>query len=110
MLIAMISAALKSLLIIPRSPSPVPLEERDVDTLSPQEMRELLRSQREREAAARIVKSERGVKRERGRDRSSTVGGAEDDDDDGEVSFVSAKRRRLPVTLNEDGVETVDLT
>jgi hypothetical protein len=36
-------AALKSLLIIPRSPSPVPLLERNVDTLSLEETRELLR-------------------------------------------------------------------
>lgn len=28
---------------------------------------------------------------------------------DGEVTFVSSKRRRFPVTLNEDGVEVVDL-
>lgn len=42
------TAALQSLLLIPRSPSPVPLEERDVDTLSAEEMRELLRRQRVR--------------------------------------------------------------
>jgi hypothetical protein len=32
------------------------------------------------------------------------------DQDDDNVSFVSAKRRRLPITLNEDGIEIVDLT
>lgn len=97
-------AALQSLLIIPRSPSPVPLEDRDVDTLTPEEMRELLRRQRERDAASQNMKQEREVKRERTRERSSTA------NDDDEVSFVSAKRRRLPVFLNEDGAETVDLT
>lgn len=40
------TAALKSLGIIPRSPSPVPLEERHIDTLTPAEMREILQIQR----------------------------------------------------------------
>jgi hypothetical protein len=45
------------------------------------------------------------VKRER-EERSQTITG-----DDDEVSFVSAKRRRIaPDTLIEDGVEVVDLT
>lgn len=82
------------------------LEDKDVDTLTPEEMRELLRRQRERDAATRNVKREHGVKRERTRERSSTANEVDDD----ELSFVSAKRRRHPVTLNEDGVETVDLT
>jgi hypothetical protein len=98
-----LTAALQSLLIVPRSPSPVPLEDRDVDTLTPEEMRELLR----RNAASQNVKREHGVKRERTRERSSTADELVDDD---ELSFVSAKRRRHPVILNEDGVETVDLT
>jgi hypothetical protein len=71
-------------------------------------MRHLLRRQRERQATARPVKHEHGVKRERTRERSSTWDGAEMHDDD--LSFVSAKRRRLPVTIDEDGVETIDLT
>jgi hypothetical protein len=33
-----------------------------------------------------------------------------DGGDDGDVSFVYEKRRRLPVTIDEDGVETIDLT
>ncbi|KAJ9623096.1 hypothetical protein H2203_006029 [Taxawa tesnikishii (nom. ined.)] len=40
-------AALKSLMIIPRTPSPIPLEERDPETLSREEMLELLRKQKE---------------------------------------------------------------
>ncbi|RYO18240.1 hypothetical protein AA0121_g5095 [Alternaria tenuissima] len=96
-------AALQSLLIIPRNPSPVPLEDRDVDTLTLKESHEVLRRHREREDAAPSVKRER-FKRE----RSSTA--VMEDQDDGNVSFVSAKRRRLPITLNEDGIEIVDLT
>ncbi|EFQ92434.1 hypothetical protein PTT_10464 [Pyrenophora teres f. teres 0-1] len=96
-------AALKSLLIIPRSPSPVPLEERDINSLTAEESRELIRRLRERDEAAPLVKRE-GVKRE----RSYTVSQMEDYSD--EVTFVSEKRRRLPVTLNEDGTEIIDLT
>ncbi|KAL7776947.1 hypothetical protein CFE70_007367 [Pyrenophora teres f. teres 0-1] len=95
--------ALKSLLIIPRSPSPVPLEERDINSLTAEESRELIRRLRERDEAAPLVKRE-GVKRE----RSYTVSQMEDYSD--EVTFVSEKRRRLPVTLNEDGTEIIDLT
>ena len=97
------TAALQSLLIIPRNPSPVPLEYRDGDTLTLEESHELLRRHREREDAAPSVKRER-FKRE----RSSTA--VMEDQDDDNVSYVSAKRRRLPITLNEDGIEIVDLT
>jgi hypothetical protein len=65
--------ALKSLLTILRSPSPEPLEERDVGTLSSQEMRTLLRRQGERGKAAEKVKQEGGIKRERSRDCSDTI-------------------------------------
>ncbi|KAG9190579.1 hypothetical protein G6011_08667 [Alternaria panax] len=96
-------AALQSLLIIPREPSPAPLEDRDFDTLTLEEARELIRRQREREDAAPNIKRE-GTKRE----RSSTAVSEDQDNDD--VSFVSAKRRRIPVTLNENGIEIIDLT
>jgi hypothetical protein len=49
------------------------------------------------------VKAEPGVKREPGSDASGTGG----DDDD--VLFVSARRLHHRVTLDEDGVEIVDL-
>ncbi|RII14330.1 hypothetical protein CUC08_Gglean003909 [Alternaria sp. MG1] len=91
-------AALRSLLIIPRNSSPVPLEDRDVDTLTLEESHELLRRHREREDAAPSVR----------RERFSTA--VMEDQDDDHVSFVSAKRRRLPITLNEDGIEVFDLT
>jgi hypothetical protein len=71
-------------------------------------MRNLLRRQYERDSAARAVKREGGVKRERTREQSSTFDGAEIDDD--ELSFVSTKRRCLPVTIDEDDTETIDLT
>jgi hypothetical protein len=38
-------------MVIPRSPSPVPLEDRDIATLTEAEMRELLQRQRVRSTA-----------------------------------------------------------
>ncbi|ORY11100.1 hypothetical protein BCR34DRAFT_565684 [Clohesyomyces aquaticus] len=95
--------ALKSLCIIPRTPSPVPLQYRPAEELGAEELRELLR-QREQADAARPVKQER-VKRERPNDNED-----EDQRSDTGVEIVGQKRRRLPITLNEDGVEMIDLT
>lgn len=52
------TAALQSVLIISRNRSPVPLEDRDVDTLTLEESHELLRRHRGREDAAPSVKRE----------------------------------------------------
>ncbi|KAK4957941.1 hypothetical protein LTR10_004364 [Elasticomyces elasticus] len=86
-------AALQALHIIPRTPSPVPLEERPVEELSIDEMRELVARQRAKEAsqADREVKQE--IKRERG----------VDDGDIEVVGHVSKKAR----TSND--IEVVDL-
>ncbi|KAJ9609585.1 hypothetical protein H2200_005912 [Cladophialophora chaetospira] len=54
--------ALQSLLILERSPTPVPLEERPIEELTREEMAELLTKQRERGSE---VKEERNLKRER---------------------------------------------
>lgn len=94
-------AALKALCIIPRSPSPVPLEDRPVDDLSPEEMRELLKRQRERDATSRFIKQEL----KRGRTQSSL-----EISDDDELSVVEERPRKLHRTLNEQGIETIDLT
>ncbi|KAF2635879.1 hypothetical protein P280DRAFT_473522 [Massarina eburnea CBS 473.64] len=99
-------AALQALMIIPRSPNPIPLEERDIESLSPEEMRELLKRQKERDGAAPKVKSE--VKRERTGDPSKASTSFVGDD---EVSFVSEKRRKRDhVFIDENGLETIDLT
>ncbi|KAF2849037.1 hypothetical protein T440DRAFT_534572 [Plenodomus tracheiphilus IPT5] len=103
-----ITAALQSLLIIPRTPGPVPLEDRDVDTLTAEESRELILRLREREKSAVQVKKET-IKREISRDESNTVPGSNDESDD--ISILLTKRRRmLPVIVDEHGVETIDLT
>ena len=67
--------ALQDLLLIPRTPSPpreptpLPLEERNIEDLTPEEMRELIRRQRDaikNEASIKRegTKAERGIKRE----------------------------------------------
>ena len=88
--------------IIPRSPSPVPLEERDPDDLSPEEARELIRRLRTQggETAVKIKKEKRGRPVEDDTD--------DDDDDDVEVTEQrAAKRTRLST---DSGVELIDLT
>lgn len=95
-------------MVIPRSPSPIPLEKRDINTLSPDEMRKLLQRQREQDQASQAVKQEHRIKRERTRARSSTADDYHSDEDD--LCFVATKRRRLPVIVDEDGTERIDLT
>ncbi|KIW66853.1 hypothetical protein PV04_06145 [Phialophora macrospora] len=60
--------ALQSLLILDRSPTPVPLEDRPVEKLTREEALELLRRQREQ----RDVKQESGTKRERNETATET--------------------------------------
>lgn len=62
----------------------------------------------ERETATRNVKQERGIKREHDRERSGTIA----DDSGDEISVVSMKRRReqYRTTVDENGVEAIDLT
>ena len=85
--------------ILERSPSPVPLEERNLDTLTREELQQLL-AQRNREREDYIR-----VKREK-RERSTTVG----EDDNDEVSFTGEGRSKRSRTSNDSGVELIDLT
>ncbi|KPI42561.1 uncharacterized protein AB675_9590 [Cyphellophora attinorum] len=106
--------ALQALLIIERSPTPVPLEERDPETLTRQELLQLERQRR----AAEALKKERGsVKRERdGNDSPSpthlkSIKGAdgqkiylldsddEDTDDDG-LEVISAPKKEAPEVVD----------
>lgn len=84
--------------VIERSPSPVPLEERDPETLSAEEARELVRIQREQ------LKNRVAIKKEK-REREE----AEGSEDDGEVTMVSENRKRQK-TSRDSGIEIVDLT
>ena len=83
--------------IIPRSPSPVPLEERDPDTLTPEEARELIRIQRQQLQDRAKIKKE---KREREED---------EDAGDGEVRMTGEQRKRQR-TSTDSGIEVIDLS
>ncbi|KAF1940797.1 hypothetical protein EJ02DRAFT_379069 [Clathrospora elynae] len=79
--------ALRALNIVPCEPTPLPLEERPEEDLNPDELRQLVKKLKERDAAAIKIKKETGAKHER------TI----DDGDDNEVTVVESryqKRRR----------------
>lgn len=86
---------LKSEFIVPRSQSPVPLEERPVESLTAEEMRELLTRQR-----TQTVR----VKKEPKRDRFTTSSPRDDDDDDDDISIINQRATKRART------ETIDLT
>ncbi|ERF76048.1 hypothetical protein EPUS_01381 [Endocarpon pusillum Z07020] len=84
--------ALQQLMIIPRSPSPVPLEQKSIDDLTAEEARELVRRQNVRiETAEAKLKSESKSKLKR--ERSSTTNGT----------------KRAKVVRTADGKEYIDL-
>ncbi|KAF2171726.1 hypothetical protein M409DRAFT_17962 [Zasmidium cellare ATCC 36951] len=85
--------------IIPRSPSPVPLEDRDPATLNADELRQLLERRNEELKKFSNIKTE---KRER---PTPTLN--DNDDDELIITEHSSKRRR---TSHDSGIEVVDLT
>ncbi|KAF4541096.1 uncharacterized protein LTHEOB_8898 [Lasiodiplodia theobromae] len=95
-------SALQAEGIIPRTPSPTPLEERPLEELKPEELRELLRRHRERDAAASAVKRE--FKTEDTGDDSRT--GMDHAQSDLEITTV----RRIKRPRISGSVETIDLT
>jgi hypothetical protein len=63
----------------------------------------------ERDAAARAVKQEHGIKRERTEERNATH--PNDSNDDGtNVTAAKKQRKSYKTTLNENGAEEIDLT
>ncbi|XP_014558613.1 hypothetical protein COCVIDRAFT_14245 [Bipolaris victoriae FI3] len=91
-------AALQSLLVIPRSPSPQLTQAKDNET-------HLVNAPGSKQNSLLTkVKKEPGLKRK----YPIILGGSEED---GEVSFVSAAKRPRPnITINENGCEIIDLT
>jgi hypothetical protein len=89
--------------MIPRSPSPVPLEERDPDDLSPEEARELIRRMRTQGSDSSVK-----VKKEK-RDRAAEDD-EDDDDDDGEITVTEERNSKRARLSTDSGVEIVDLT
>lgn len=92
--------------VIPRSPSPVPLEERDPDDLSPEEARELVRRLRQREQERTKIKIKKEAQEKRA--RSDTFDGDSDVEELPVTGEGSARKRHRPST--DSGVEVVDLT
>ncbi|KAF2840592.1 hypothetical protein M501DRAFT_1009862 [Patellaria atrata CBS 101060] len=92
--------ALRSLCIVPRSPTPVALEDRPIEELNPEELRELLRRERELNAVAGRVKME-GIKRER--EETQEQNGEED-----EITVLEERPRKAPRT-SASNTEIIDL-
>jgi hypothetical protein len=92
--------SLQALCLIPRSPTPVALEDRPEDSLNREELLELLRRQKAK--APLEIKPE--FKRE-------YVEDYDEDDDDGDLMVLHAPTKKLKASLDADtGVETIDLT
>jgi hypothetical protein len=87
--------------LILRSPSPVPLEDRDPDSLTLEESRELVRRLQARETQSSVkVKKEKRTHAELSDDEV-------EEDDDVAVTEERSKRARLST---DSGVEIIDLT
>lgn len=83
--------ALKALRIVPRTPSPVSLEDRDINTLSFDELRELAYRHKEQQEIRAKVKRERP-----------------DEDDNGDALEIVSQRKKP--RLSNDPLCPVDLT
>ncbi|KAF2849039.1 hypothetical protein T440DRAFT_534577 [Plenodomus tracheiphilus IPT5] len=83
-------SALKALCVIPRTPSPVPLEDRPEEDLSPAEMLSLLKRYKLKDVEAQKLKRERAEMEDQGEGVDVEV-----------VAGPSTKRRRLP-TVNDE--------
>ncbi|KAK8218486.1 hypothetical protein IWZ01DRAFT_155306 [Phyllosticta capitalensis] len=98
--------ALKSMHLMPRTPEPVPLEERPIEELTSEEMRELLRRQRERPEQTRAMKREA---------RDETVvpklePGQRSQWEDGDDLAVIERPTKRHRNNSDEPIETVDLT
>ncbi|KAF2480113.1 hypothetical protein BDY17DRAFT_312998 [Neohortaea acidophila] len=96
--------ALQQLHIVPRTPTPVPLEERPIEELTSDEMRELLKRQRETDARKASMARIKKEKRERQSD-------GEEEDDEGEIE-ISEVRASKAAKREGPGpnIEIVDLS
>ncbi|KAK4496758.1 hypothetical protein PRZ48_012741 [Zasmidium cellare] len=100
--------ALKSMLIIPRTPTPPPLEERDFDTLTREELKELHRrakEAKEQEDTKRKIKRERKDENPRPRKVSRPSNGDTQLELDDEGSF----RESSTATLDREEPEIIEL-
>ncbi|KAI6828908.1 hypothetical protein KC340_g8947 [Hortaea werneckii] len=98
--------ALQSLGLLPRSPSPIPLEDRSIDDLSLQEARELLRRQQGRLASNEATVKHEAIKREIKRERNED---GDDDDGNGGVEIVDRPEKACRLNANGAGTDVIDL-
>ncbi|KAK5956108.1 hypothetical protein OHC33_002681 [Knufia fluminis] len=109
--------ALQLLELIPATPEPQPLEERDIDTLDPQEMRQLLAQYREHGSQSTRVKEESDHTEENSTRSSADSSAASSmssrkrpssasDNDDDECILVEVKKRRVV----KQEIDVLDLT
>jgi hypothetical protein len=92
--------------IVERPPSPVPLIDRDPDELTAEELREQVRLLRARQPTVEIKQE---LKREkRARQRSATL--SNDDDDEGDITFVSETNKRRRTRDSMENAEVIDLS
>ncbi|KAK5708654.1 hypothetical protein LTR17_020486 [Elasticomyces elasticus] len=92
--------------VLPRSPSPVPLEERDPESLTREEAIALVRRNQERESAQVQVKQEYHSAK---RSHQEALADDDADDPDLEVSFASERSKRSRPS-GSSGVEIIDLS
>ncbi|KAI7321151.1 hypothetical protein KC326_g2385 [Hortaea werneckii] len=100
--------ALQSLGLLPRSPSPIPLEDRSIEDLSLQEARELLRRQQGRLASNEASVKREGIKREIKRERIE-YGDDNDNDGGGGIEIVDRPEKRRRLNANGAGTDVIDL-
>ncbi|KAK3697252.1 hypothetical protein LTR37_017564 [Vermiconidia calcicola] len=93
--------------IIPRSPSPVPLEDRAPEDLSPEEARELVRRLRKRDSGRAKIKDENlRIKKEK-RNHATLI----EDDDENDVTITEEIRGRKRTRNSRDSaIEIIDLS
>ncbi|KAM0701950.1 hypothetical protein Q7P35_010860 [Cladosporium inversicolor] len=92
--------------IIERTPSPIPLEERDPNELTPDELREQNRLLREKRPSVKIKEEIKSEKRTR--QHSATL--SNEDDGEGDVTFVSEANKRRRKRESMEGEELIDLS
>ena len=85
--------------IISRTPTPTPLEDRDPESLTVEEARELVRRQREQLAGMATVKNEK-------REHSAVDG----DDEDSDLVVIEQRVRKRYRTSQDSGLAVIDLT
>jgi hypothetical protein len=102
--------SLKELLVIPRTPSPAPLEERPIEELSIEELRELTRRQKVVVEAARLrIKEEEGSTRPQSLRTAQRIPGnlkRDRDHEDEAVPIGSAQKKKK---CSDVEIEVIDL-